>query len=145
DTPFIDKIFVYDALQTFPLFLEALATCRKSVSLISHTARYQINRSVNDPHAPATLPLSALCNEYFARSSYGCANPVNLIQMTAGCAYRCSYCSIPSRQLKYVKRSIETVLTDIETTKAQDILPIDANALQDIEYSRRLYREIGAA
>jgi radical SAM superfamily enzyme YgiQ (UPF0313 family) len=147
--PSIDFVFQYDALSTFPRLLPEIERIRRTFGRASrlheHLPRLQRNQSVNDAASTTLMPRRDLCDRYLPKYIYGCANPVNLIQTTAGCPFRCTYCSIPSRQLRYVRRDVEAVLEDMAATKATDLLSIDANALQDVKGSLVLYEEIARA
>jgi radical SAM superfamily enzyme YgiQ (UPF0313 family) len=138
----IDFVFKYDALTTFPVFLNELRKNRESGKSIKSMSRVQFNTSINDDIHNYPLPQRSLCKKYFKHYTYGCANPVSLVQMSSGCSYNCSFCSIPARQTKFRNLAIDRVLKDIEATSTKDLLSIDANALNNISQAKQLYTEI---
>lgn len=145
----IDYIFQYDGVRTFMELLRELENKEKAqgVRCVTRGQHSEIrsNATVNDDIRALPLPRRNLCERYLSRYAYGPATPVSLIQFTAGCAFRCTYCSIPSRQLVYVKRTTERILEDMASTKTTDLLSIDANALQDVSWSRAVYGEVARA
>lgn len=149
EIPQMDFVFRYDALSTFSNFLDEVENLRnkvgRSADINKYLSRRQENSNINDDIGAVKLPRRDLCDRYFSKYIYGCATPINLIQTTAGCPFTCSYCSIPGRQLRYVRRDIGVIIEDMATTKAVDLLSIDANALQDVKKSFILYEEIAQA
>lgn len=149
ETPEMDFIFQYDAVSTFPLLLQEIGRLRRThgskVVLHEHLHRRQHNILTNDDLRTAPRPRRDLCQQYLPRYTFGCANPVSLIQTTAGCPFQCIYCSIPARFVRYVKRPIDAILDDMAATQSTDLLSIDANALHDVTASIVLYKEIARA
>lgn len=151
DHPDVDYVFRYDAVSTFDELLRELEN--KAQHLAPHNvqldrgrhSQIRENPRVNDDLSALPLPRRDLCERYLPRYAYGAATPVSLIQFTAGCAFRCTYCSIPARQLTYMKRTTERILEDIASTKTTDLLSIDANALQDVAWCHEVYGEIARA
>lgn len=147
--PTIDFIFRYDSASTFRKLIQDLesfrATVRDGPPDHSKLPRIQENPAINDDINSLRLPRRDLTLRYLRRYTYGAARPVSLLQLTAGCAFRCTYCSIPARQRLFVKRRLESILADIEATPATDLLSIDANALQDVKWSEIVYDELARA
>jgi radical SAM superfamily enzyme YgiQ (UPF0313 family) len=135
-----DCVFQFDSAHSFKTWID---------SLEHNSGRGQTHRmgSFHEPDDLDTLPLPLrhLTRQYLRRYTYGAANPIRLIQLTSGCSYGCTFCSIPARANGYQKRNIDRVLEDMAATESVDLLSIDANALQDIRHSERLYCEIAAA
>lgn len=135
-----DCVFQFDAARSFRTWIDLLER---------NSGRGQPHRmgSFHDPDDLNGLPLPRRCltRKYLRRYTYGAANPIRLIQLTSGCAFGCTFCSIPARANGYQKRDIDRVLEDMASTDSVDLLSIDANALQEIRHSERLYREIAAA
>lgn len=138
----IDFVFRFDALTTFPIFLQSVEKLKAENKSLKTLARIQENFLVNDDIHNYPLPRRDLCKHYLHHYTYGCANPVSLVQMSSGCSYNCTFCSIPARQLKFRPLNIDRVLKDIESTQTIDLLSIDANALNNINYAKELYSEI---
>lgn len=146
----IDFIFQYDSLNTFPKFVEHIEVGKKngqaSISdMQKKIGKRIVNPLMNDNLNESPLPKRELCEKNRTKYVYGCATPVNLIQTSAGCPYRCTFCSIPARQAKYRVRKIDRIIEDIGLTKSKDLLSIDANALNNVEWSKQLYTAIGNA
>jgi radical SAM superfamily enzyme YgiQ (UPF0313 family) len=79
------------------------------------------------------------------RYRFGAAAPISLAQLSAGCKYRCSYCSIPARQPNFQRRGIEDSIQQLADCPATHILCIDSNALQDLPDAIELFKEIARA
>jgi radical SAM superfamily enzyme YgiQ (UPF0313 family) len=135
-----DCVFQFDAARSF----------RKWVDSLERGSTGEQTRQIGSFHEPDDLnelglPRRHLTSRYLGRYTYGAANPIRLIQLTSGCAFGCTFCSIPARANGYQKREIDRVLADMASTETVDLLSIDANALQEIRHSERLYHEIAAA
>lgn len=141
-SPKVDFVFIGDSTLSFRNLVIKLSD---SKSTKPDMPRLQIQSQSKGDNPPRLLPRRELVSRYFSRYTFGCANPVQLVQTTVGCPFRCTYCSIPARQPTYERLSIDAVLLDMSTTRAIDLLSIDANALDDVKFARELYREISSA
>lgn len=141
---FVDYVFRFDATTTFPSFIRELEVERSLGKTLS-LERVRTNPHIADQIDAIPYPRRDLCKKDLARYAYGAATPVSLIQLTAGCKYRCDFCSIPARQPRFAKRRVDLVLEDMRTTRTVDLLAIDANALQDVAWAQLLYGEIAKA
>lgn len=143
----IDFVIQYDGTSAFGSLLAEIERARSAATYTGLTSlpRRWGQRDVQADIDSADLPRRDLTKRYRGKYIYGCATPVNLIQMSSGCAYRCTYCSIPARFPNFRTRSIDRVIEDMASTPSVDLLSIDANALQNLKYAKELYGAISDA
>lgn len=65
---------------------------------------------------------------------------VNTLMATRGCPNRCTFCSIPvPMEGKYYQRPVGDVIGEIRAMKARNLIFLDANPNEDVEYAMELY------
>jgi radical SAM superfamily enzyme YgiQ (UPF0313 family) len=67
--------------------------------------------------------------------------PITLIESGRGCNFRCNFCSVTHFfDHKYVRRPLDRVIGEIESTQAQAVFFVDDNIASDPKESREFFR-----
>lgn len=133
----IDYIFRNNALKTFPKFIKDILSGEKPPRIIQEKIGVNDIFDIN--------PLRSISSKYSKKYRFGAASPISLAQLSAGCKYRCSYCSIPTRQPLFQRRRIDDSIIHLASCPASHVLCIDSNALQDVPEAIELFTEISKA
>jgi radical SAM superfamily enzyme YgiQ (UPF0313 family) len=133
----IDHVFQNNALLTFPDFLNSISR-QKNLPRI-------IKEKVGMFDVFDVKPFRELSSRYVKRYRFGAASPISLAQLSAGCKYRCSYCSIPARQPIFQRRSVDDSIAHLADCPTTHVLCTDSNALQDLPAAIELFTEIAQA
>ncbi len=71
--------------------------------------------------------------------------PISLVETGRGCCHSCEFCSISSYyKCTYFKRSIESIITDIQNSTNKYHFFVDDNLIADTENAKELFRAITA-
>ena len=130
----IDHVFQNNALLTFPDFIDSISSQIKPQRII--------REKVGAKDVFDVTPFRKLSSRYMKRYRFGAASPISLAQLSSGCKYRCSYCSIPARQPNFQRRSIDDSIAHLADCPTKHVLCIDSNALQDLPIAIELFTEI---